>query len=460
MDPELSIIKYHPTGGMDIDLIQTIIAALSESQLCGLSDDEEEEIQELNTGRTASKRRREEDGDQEPRSQTEELAATLKEVLASQRREFVNSTQQMDSNSAKIIMDLLKKQEESNKLTVKLVEMQSMKRADEEYTREEAIKFAFEAGEDDAENIIAHDVRTGLRPVRGDWVKRWKSLGRYAKPRREDLGISQVGTLSLSPVVIRSMHDRGKDLKLSMFLHVNQDVAMRSGKVRKVGQEGCDVVFEHYDWKEAETVHSVSEAVLAYLIALWRIWPEDWSGMVLLKILFRYKFLANANVNMKSQLFVLNSFANAFFSRCAAAGRDMRPPPVWRDAEALMHEVLDKNGIDHTQCKMGRDPYLARQLNNPQFQHNNLPPTQGQGTGNNQRRNNSSRNNNKQWNSDDLSRAPLSQMSLAQKQAVICRDYNAGICSKSNCKFRHRCNVVTSGDRVCYSNDHAAKDHK
>ena len=186
MDPELSIIKYHPTGGMDIDLIQTIIAALSESQLCGLSDDEEEEIQELNTGRSASKRRREEDGDQEPRSQTEELAATLKEVLASQRREFVNSTQQMDSNSAKIIMDLLKKQEESNKLTVKLVEMQSMKRADEEYTREEAIKFAFAAGEDDAENMIAHEVRTGLRPFRGDWVKHWRSLGRYAKPRRED----------------------------------------------------------------------------------------------------------------------------------------------------------------------------------------------------------------------------------------------------------------------------------
>ena len=61
MDPELSIFKYHPTGGTDIDLIRTIIAALSESQLCGLSDDEEEEIQESNTGRTASKRRREED---------------------------------------------------------------------------------------------------------------------------------------------------------------------------------------------------------------------------------------------------------------------------------------------------------------------------------------------------------------------------------------------------------------
>ena len=77
MDPELSIIKYHPTWGMDIDLTQTTIAALSESQLCGLSDDEEEEIQEVNPGRTATKRRREEDSDQEPRSQTEELAATL-----------------------------------------------------------------------------------------------------------------------------------------------------------------------------------------------------------------------------------------------------------------------------------------------------------------------------------------------------------------------------------------------
>ena len=96
----------------------------------------------------------------------------------------------------------------------------------------------------------------------------------------------------------------------------------------------------------------------------------------------------------------------------------MKPPPVWRDAEALMHEVLDKNGIDHTQCKMGRDPYLARQLNNPQFQPNIHPQNQGQEAGNNQRKKNSSRNNNKQWNGDDLARAPLSQLTLAQKQGL------------------------------------------
>ena len=53
----------------------------------------------------------------------------------------------------------------------------------------------------------------------------------------------------------------------------------------------------------------------------------------------------------------------------------------------------------------------------------------------------------------------LGKMTLAQKQAVICRDYNAGTCTKQNCKWRHKCNVVTGGDRVCYSNDHAAKDH-
>ena len=74
---KLSIVKCQPAWGINIGLTQTIIAVLSESQLCGLSDDEEEEIQEVNPGRTATKRRREEDSDQEPRSQTEELAATL-----------------------------------------------------------------------------------------------------------------------------------------------------------------------------------------------------------------------------------------------------------------------------------------------------------------------------------------------------------------------------------------------
>ena len=427
---------------------------MSERQLCALSaeEEEEDEVTEVHTSTARPKRKYTQGpGALQTNTQTEALTQSLNAILEEQKKQVSNATN-LDPN---IILEAMKRQEESHKAVLQLIEHQTLKKAEEEFSREEAIKFAFEGGEDDAEFIIAHEVRSGLRPFRGDWAERWKSLGRYAKPRKESIGLPQVGTLSLSPVVIRTMHDRGRDLKLSMFIHLNQDVSVRSGRVSNVAKGDRDhVIFEHYDWKEAETVQSVAEAALSYLIALSRIWPEDWSGMVLLKTLIRYKYLANANVPTKTQLFVLTSFTNSFFGLCATAGRDLKPPPVWREAEALMHEVLDKNHIDHTQCRTGRDPYVAQQNNNRPHhqphvhQFNNQPKKKQKG-----------HNGGNSTNQGDLANMPLGKLTLAQKQAIICRDFNKGICAKPDCRYRHRCNVVTAGDRVCYSTDHAGKDH-
>ena len=82
------------------------------------------------------------------------------------------------------LIEALKQANEQNQMMRDFLMKKQSKDGEEDelYTREEGILFAFEGKiEDDAETIVNHEVRTGLRPFRGDWVVRWRSLGRYAK---------------------------------------------------------------------------------------------------------------------------------------------------------------------------------------------------------------------------------------------------------------------------------------
>ena len=114
--------------------------------------------------------------------------------------------QQSKQNS---VVEALKQSNDQNKYLMELLSKQSKdkeKLEEEDYSREAAIVYAFEGKfEDDAETKICHEVRTGIRPCRGDWVARWKSLARHAKPKCEGLGMSHLGTVALSPVVIKNI---------------------------------------------------------------------------------------------------------------------------------------------------------------------------------------------------------------------------------------------------------------
>ena len=76
----------------------------------------------------------------------------------------------------------------------------SNKQAEEE-AAELSFLFTFEGSKDNPEDKVAHEVRTSMRPFRGDWKARWKSLGRHAKPVRQGLSYEVLGSIwqSTSP---------------------------------------------------------------------------------------------------------------------------------------------------------------------------------------------------------------------------------------------------------------------
>ena len=454
------------------------------SELCSLSFDDTEEITTMEA-QGVQKRGRDNEGDGNWQSLLANSVNSITELLKSQHNQENSGAggayNEILLNSAKS----LRTQEETNKLMLDFLNRQlSGKNQDEEFTREKAILFAFDAGQDDAETVIDHKVRNGIRPYRGlDWVARWESRGRHAKPRWESLAIPELGIITISPVVIRNMHDRGKDLKIAMFLHTNADVSVREGKFRRVGEHGREIMHEMFEWREPESTQSISEAVLSYTIALWRIWEEDWSGLVLLKILTRYKYLANARVDRKKQIALVSSYINAFFGLCAAAGRDLKPPPKYREAEQLMLEHLDKNNLDATQCRTGRDPYDLRPQNQPQpsgqqprRSNQGQGGSQGQGQrqgggqgsrdyhGNQhqsgQRSYGDGRRHQQSGQMRDIFKLPMNQLSHHEKLAVLCRDWNSERgCQDNNCKFKHQCSTNLGGGRLCLDREHNAVNH-
>ena len=57
--------------------------------------------------------------------------------------------------------------------------------------------------------------------------------------------------------------------------------------------------------------------------------------------------------------------------------------------------------------------------------------------------------------------AALKRADALENGTMICRYYNSGSCKLSNvdCKYSHRCNIITKTGHACGRN-HAAKDHK
>ena len=159
--------------------MKLVLAVPSDQELCALSfEDEAEEEVQVEEERPRKRRHEQE----ESRTGWQALLATsvsnITELLAEQQKQINNGTGGAPFNEILLnTFKSLKTQEDTNKLVVNLITNQTaLKSGEEEFTREKAIVFAFDGGEDDAETIIDHKARNGLRPYRGlDWAARWET---------------------------------------------------------------------------------------------------------------------------------------------------------------------------------------------------------------------------------------------------------------------------------------------
>ena len=128
-----------------------------------------------------------------------------------------------------IVKDLMERVRNSER---ELVEFKSQKHKAEE--EEEPIappkKIKITDNEDDAWYTINKSARM-VRPFCGNWEKRFRDLGRKADPIKECLDWSPMGSLTLAPVTIKKLHDRGSDITIRMFWLKNHDVTQKQSRI-------------------------------------------------------------------------------------------------------------------------------------------------------------------------------------------------------------------------------------
>ena len=143
-------------------------------------------------------------------------------------------------------------------------------------------KLRFTEDEDDAWTNINKSARM-VRPFGGDWETRFKDLGRKADPTKQRLDWTPMGALTLAPVSIKKLHDRGSELTIRMFWHKNHDVRQRTARISM--NKDNTYLEPTLDFKDMRETWEIVEALHTYTLALHRVWPEDWTGLALQRIL-------------------------------------------------------------------------------------------------------------------------------------------------------------------------------
>ena len=126
--------------------------------------------------------------------------------------------------------------------------------------------------EDDAWTIYNKSARS-LRPFCGDWEKRFKDLGRKPELSKERLDWSPMGSLTIAPVTIKKLHDRGSNITIKMFWPRNHDIVTKQSRIlinkdKSFLEPALDLKSPRETWEFVEALHT-------YTVVLHRVSPED-----------------------------------------------------------------------------------------------------------------------------------------------------------------------------------------
>ena len=255
------------------------------------------------------------------------------------------------------------------------------------------IKFVgIDGQEDDGQDIICWDLRTGLlRPYTGDLKEFWKRQPRVVHPIREAYDTSFLGQDPVNPMVTKRDHDRGAPRTAKQYLKVNLRVSKTKASITSSGLESHDVGLAK-DYQEPTGVYQLMSGLWQYARNLFMIRRDDYSGFAMLAVLHDIKFFQPvllAKVVGKSQrdtkqLECLKHFIDEAMARNSVRGKQGKPPLVYEELLSLARSsanlIYSGTGVgldwqvDHGTCSI--DPYTLGDIG-----LGNAPPLVGGGGG-------------------------------------------------------------------------------
>ena len=189
-------------------------------------------------------------------------------------------------------------------------------------------------------------------------------------------------------------------------------------------------------------------------MALARVWPDDWTGHALQRILTLYRWIANCGKAKAVQVRILINFINHVLAENATNGRNLKPPLTYQKIEEAMANRIWSKGINREACQTGRDPYSSTPDGTriPKFDGymgaNNIyaQPSTGAGPSGSKK---------------GKEPAPPKKSSHKGKPE-FCRGFNSAAgCNftATICRHRHACSRSIDSNRYCNKTDHKADAH-
>ena len=350
---------------------------------------------------------------------------------------------------------------------------------DDMVEEEEVTPVVFEGldGMDDAVNKICWEIRTKLRPFTGDWDKFWEKQPRVSHPVRESLDASFLRMDPVNGLVTMRDHDRGAPRKIKQYLKDNLRVTKTKAWVSNQGMEEHDIGLAR-NYVEPTGVYEVISAIYQYAINVWMIRRDDWSGLLMLKVLHDCKFFAPILISKirtkaerdKKQLEVITWFADHVLELNSQRGRLQKSPLMYDDvrkiATSAANRIYSGSGValgwemDMGACSF--DPYTTA----VEAGQEGLDGRRGGGGGYGRGHWRGGRGRigggrggyqgvagSQGGQHQQLSGAPaggsgqlggVGNQNVAQgfSSSRPCFDFNKGSCQYQNCKFAHKCNKV------------------
>ena len=147
------------------------------------------------------------------------------------------------------------------------------------------------------------------------------------------------------------LHDRRRQLRIILFAKINANIATSQLKVRTEHVAGgSSISTTELDWKSIGSIKMVTEAIVNYDIVNRLIWPIDFTGIVMLKLLNDYLMVAYGDEKLRIKVI------SEFFYRVSSENR-MRParfaPPLdYQEQEHVLKATLRDNCIDDARPSM------------------------------------------------------------------------------------------------------------
>ena len=188
----------------------------------------------------------------------------------------------------------------------------------------------------------------------------------------------------------------------------------------------------------------IQDAILNYQAILHHLWPMDPTGIIIFKILNKYKWIQNAE-GLKEKVAASTAFFNSVMRE--NAGRAVRGEVVmsFEEQEMLLKDVLIAHGIPNS-VPIGRIPKV-----DVQKQKQRTPETRSTAGG---------------------SKHPSAAKFQVAKVGGLgcCYGYNEGVCknptkTKAGCKdtlgreFAHNCNKFLTSSQTHCLGDHSRSKH-